>query len=80
NHCWIWPADRVADGVQRLARLNASSFTQRVQAWQANALQNRNNALDQLEDLRQLVRLQAELRAFLLAAAARRDAALLYVV
>ena len=79
-HCLIWPADRVAEGVQRLALIDASTFTQRVQAWQAKALQDDSNALDQLEALRQLVRLQAQLRAFLQDAATRRDAALLYVV
>ena len=79
-HCWIWPADRVNDGVQRLAQVDASTFTQRVQAWYAKAPQDDANALDQLEALRQLVRLQAQLRAFLQDAATRRDAALLYVV
>ena len=79
-HCWIWPADRVTDGVQRLAQIDASTFTQRVQAWQAQAPLEDGNALDQLEALRQLVRLQAQLRAFLQDAATRRDAALLYVV
>ena len=79
-HCWIWPADRVTDGVQRLAQIDASTFTQRVQAWQVQAPLEDGNALDQLEALRQLVRLQAQLRAFLQDAATRRDAALLYVV
>ena len=79
-HCWIWPADRVTDGVQRLGQVGASTFTQRVQAWQGQAQGTNSNALDQLEALRQLVRMQAQLRAFLQEAAARRDAALLYVV
>ncbi|MNT00970.1 hypothetical protein D3C72_1354200 [compost metagenome] len=74
-HCWVWPADRVEDGVQRLRALDAGVFSQRVQALVA-----RGTAGNQLETLRQLVRLQAELRAFLQAAAGRRDAALLYVV
>lgn len=79
-HCWIWPADRVADGVARLDQLKAVVLSQRVQAWQAQAVQSGSNALDQLEAMRQLVRLQAELRSFLQAAAARRDAVLLYVL
>ena len=74
-HCWVWPADRVEDGVQRLRALDAGVFSQRVQALVA-----RGTAGNQLETLRQLVRLQAELRAFLQATAGRRDAALLYVV
>ena len=80
-HCWVWPADRVADSAKRLETLPASTIGQRVQAWQARpetALGE--GALDKLEALRQLVRLQAELRRFWQEAAVRRDAVLLYVV
>ncbi|MBB6579480.1 hypothetical protein HNP33_003593 [Comamonas odontotermitis] len=79
-HCWVWPADRVEDCVRRLAALDAGVFSQRVQALQARGAAGGGHALDQLETMRQLVRLQAELRAFLNAAAGRRDAVLLYVV
>ena len=79
-HCWVWPADRVGDCVRRLAALDAGVFSQRVQALQARGAAGGGHALDQLETMRQLVRLQAELRAFLNAAAGRRDAVLLYVV
>ena len=78
-HCWVWPADRVEEGVQRLQALDAGVFSQRMQALQASNAAG-GHALDQLEMLCQLVRLQAELRVFLQAAAGRRDAALLYVV
>ena len=84
-HCWLWPADRVADGAARLQAISASAFSQRVQACQPQwveqaAAEGGEAALGGLETLRQLVRPQAELRSFFQAAAARRDAALLYVI
>ena len=79
-HCWIWPSDRVVDGAQRLDAVPASVLGQRVQDWQATADAAATLGFDRLEVLRQLVRWQAEVRSFWLAAAQRRDAVLLYVV
>lgn len=79
-HCWIWPCDRVTDGAHRLEKIPASTLGQRVQAWQASADAAMTGTLDKLDVLRQLVRLQAEVRSFWQAAAQRRDAVLLYVV
>ena len=80
--CWVWPADRVGDGIQRLALVDASTFSQRVQAQLATpvlAAQLPSEAV-RIEFLRTLLRLKAELKAFLQAAAQRRDATMLYVV
>ncbi len=77
--CMVWPAGRVESGAQQLKALSASVFSERVQQWHAQQ-PSAANGIDVLDSLRQLVRLQAELRQFVDAAATRRDAMLLYAV